>query len=122
MMEYKGYVATIEYDDSGDLLHGEVVNAAPYPIATFVASDVKGLKREFHISVDDYLAWCEEDGVKPLPPCSRELSLVLDAELHRRVANAAASDEMSIDNWIRDVIRREVKKYESKIRSDVGIG
>ena len=70
MMEYKGYVATIEYDDSDDSLHGVVVNAAPYPIATFVASDVEGLKREFRISVDDYLAWCEEDGVRPLPPIS----------------------------------------------------
>ena len=28
-MEYKGYLATVEYDDSVGLLHGEVVNAAP---------------------------------------------------------------------------------------------
>ena len=122
MMEYKGYIATVEYDDSVDLLHGEVVNAAPYPIVTFEAADLEGLKREFRISVDDYLAWCKEDGVKPEPPASRELSLILDSELHRRVANAAASDEMSIDSWIRDVIRREAKKYESEIRSDIGIG
>ena len=122
MMEYKGYIATVEYDDSVDLLHGEVINAAPYPIVTFEAADLEGLKREFRISVDDYLAWCKEDGVKPAPPASRELSLILDSELHRRVANAAASDEMSIDGWIRDVIRRESKKYESDIRSDIGIG
>ena len=117
MMKYKGYVATVEYDDSVDLFHGAVINAAPYPIVTFEASDVEGLKREFRISVDDYLAWCEEDGVKPLPPISRELSLVLDAELYRRVVNAAAINEMSIDGWIRDVIRREAKECES----DIGI-
>ena len=29
MMEYKGYIATIEYDDSVGLLHGQVVNAGP---------------------------------------------------------------------------------------------
>ena len=45
------------------------------------------------------------------------MSLVLDAELYRRMANAAAINEMSIDGWIRDVIRREAKKCES----DIGI-
>ena len=122
MMKYKGYIATVEYDDSVDLFHGEVINAAPYPIVTFEASDVEGLKREFQISIEEYFAVCEEYEIDPQPPASRELSLILDSELHRRVANAAASDEMSIDSWIRDVIRREAKKYESDIRSDVGIG
>ena len=117
-MEYKGYIATVEYDDSVDLLHGEVINAAPYPIVTFEASDVEGLKREFQISIEEYFAICEEYEIEPQPPPSRKLSLILDSELHRRVANAAASNEMSIDSWIRDVIRREVKKYESEI----GIG
>ena len=122
MMKYKGYIATVEYDDSVDLFHGEVINAAPYPIVTFEASDVEGLKREFQISIEEYFAVCEEYEIAPQPPASRELSLILDSELHRRVANAAASDEMSIDSWIRDVIRREAKKYESNVHSDVGIG
>ena len=52
MMEYRGYIAKVEYDDSGGMLHGEVINAAPYPIVTFEASDVDGLKREFHGSID----------------------------------------------------------------------
>ena len=26
-MKYKGYIATIEYDDSVEMLHGEVINA-----------------------------------------------------------------------------------------------
>ena len=113
MMKYKGYIATIEYDDSVDLFHGEVVNAAPYPIATFMASDVEGLKREFRISIEEYFAVCEEYKLEPQPPNSRELNLILDAELYRRVVNAAANDEMSVDGWIRDVIRREAKKCES---------
>ena len=43
MMEYKGYIATVEYDDSVGMLHGKVVNAGPYPIVTFEAVDVEGL-------------------------------------------------------------------------------
>ena len=76
-MEYKGYIATIEYDDSVEMLHGEVINAAPYPIVTFEAADVESLKREFRVSIDDYLAWCEEDGVEPRRPFSGNLNLRL---------------------------------------------
>ena len=109
MMEYKGYIATIEYDDSVDLLHGEVVNAAPYPIATFEAADVEGLKREFRISVDEYLGMCEEDGIEPRRPTSGNLNLRLDSDLHRRVAISAARKRKSIDDWIKDVLEREAE-------------
>ncbi len=67
-MEYKGYIASIEYDDSVDRLHGSVVNSGPYPIATFEAVDVEGIREEFHRSIDEYLSWCEEDGVEPRRP------------------------------------------------------
>ncbi len=56
MMEYKGYVAAVEFDDSVGRLHGRVVNSGPYPIATFEATDVDGIRREFQRSIDEYLA------------------------------------------------------------------
>ena len=40
MMESKGYLAAVEFDDSVGLLHGRVVNSGTYPIATFEAADV----------------------------------------------------------------------------------
>ena len=39
MMEYKGYIATIECDDSVRLLHGSVINSGNYPIANCEAAD-----------------------------------------------------------------------------------
>ena len=54
-MEYRGYFAKVEYENSAGMMHGEVINADPSPIVTFEASDVDGLKREFHRSIDDYL-------------------------------------------------------------------
>lgn len=54
-MGYKGYVAAIEFDDSVGRLHGRVVNSGSYPIATFEATDVEGLRREFLRSIEEYL-------------------------------------------------------------------
>ena len=40
MIEYKGYVAKVEYDDSIGMLHGSVINSGVYHIATCEAKDV----------------------------------------------------------------------------------
>ena len=109
MMEYKGYIATIEYDDSVRLLHGSVINSGNYPIANCEAADEDTLRKEFRISIDEYLAMCEEDGIEPLHPSSGSLNLRLDSDLHRRVAISAARSHKSIDDWIRDVLEREAE-------------
>lgn len=70
-------MATVEYDDSVGRLHGWVANSGRYPIATFEATDLDGMQREFERSVDEYLASCEEDGVEPREPLSRTLDLRL---------------------------------------------
>ena len=111
MMEYKGYIATIEYDDSVGLLHGSVVNSGSYPVANCEAPDVDTLNEEFRISIDEYLAMCEEDGVEPLRPSSTSLilNLHLGLDLHRRVAITAARNHQTIDDWITDVLEREAE-------------
>ena len=65
LIKYKGYTAKVEFDDSVGRLHGRVVNSGAYPVATFEATDVEGIRREFHHSIDEYLKFCEEDGIEP---------------------------------------------------------
>lgn len=65
-MIYKGYFATIEYDDSIGFFHGNVSMGGSG--ATFEAQDVEGLKREFAISMEDYFEACADWGHDPKPP------------------------------------------------------
>lgn len=76
-MRHKGYVAAVGYDDSVGRLHGWVVNSGSYPVATFEATDLDGIRREFKRSVDEYLASCEDDGVEPREPLAGTLDLRL---------------------------------------------
>ena len=68
MLEYKGYIGEVTYDDEAEVLHARVINSGPYSVAEAEATDVEGVKREFRKSIDLYLASCAEDGVEPLPP------------------------------------------------------
>ena len=107
-MEYKGYVAAVEFDDSVEILDGRVVNSGPYPIATFEATDARRLRAEFERSVDEYLQWCAEDGVEPRRPFSGKLNLRLGSELHALVSAAAAANRVSINSWIVEAVRRAI--------------
>ena len=68
MLEYKGYIAEVVYDDESEVLHARVVNSGPYPVATAEATDVEGIKREFRLSVDVYLEGCAQLGIDPVSP------------------------------------------------------
>ena len=109
-MEYKGYVAAISYDVDADMLFGHVVNTGSYSICTFMAHDVEGLKREFKISVDDYLAWCEEDGIEPVEPYSGKLHLKLGPKLHHTVTLLALEEEITPHDWILQTVEEKVWK------------
>jgi len=108
MMEYKGYLASVEFDDSADVLHGRVVNSGSYPIATFEATETRELRREFERSVDEYLKWCEEDGVEPRKPFSGKLNVRLGSELHAAVVTAARAEQISINSWIVRILREAI--------------
>ena len=74
MLEYKGYIGEVVYDDVAEVLHARVINSGFYPIANAEATDVAGIKREFRISIDVYLQGCAELGIKPVEPAARPLS------------------------------------------------
>ena len=75
-------MAAVEFDDSVGRLHGRVVNSGAYPIATFEATDLDGIRREFQRSIDEYLASCREDGIEPKKPFSGTLNLQLHRARH----------------------------------------
>ena len=60
MMEYKGFVGNIEYDDEAEIFHGEVINTRD--VITFQGSSVAELRNAFRDSVDDYLEFCAQRG------------------------------------------------------------
>ena len=63
ILEYKGYHAKIIYDSDARSLRGMIEGIHDY--VDFEAEDVASVEQEFHSSVDDYLAFCEEVGKVP---------------------------------------------------------
>lgn len=97
-MEYKGYIAKIEFDDEDDVFHGEVINLRD--VITFQGETVDELRQAFQESVEDYLAFCDERGEQPEKPYSGKFSVRIDPELHRKITIQARIANMSLNRWI----------------------
>ena len=82
MLEYKGYVGQVEFDDSVGIFHGRVINTRD--IITFEGTSVKEIQQALQGSVDDYLEWCAERGEEPDKPFSGKFTVRIDPELHRK--------------------------------------
>ena len=104
MLEYKGYIAEVVYDDEAEVLHARVINSGSYPIANAEATDAEGIKREFRISIDEYLASCKELGIEPVRPFSGDLRLRLGSDLHQQATVAAMDAGVSLNAWIKQVV------------------
>lgn len=63
VLEYKGYHAKIEYSAEDQVLFGKIEGIND--LVNFESETADGIAEEFHSAVDDYLAFCEENGVSP---------------------------------------------------------
>ena len=45
MIEYKGYIARVEFAETADVFHGRVVNSGPYPVVTFETTRAGALRQ-----------------------------------------------------------------------------
>lgn len=108
MKPYKGYSATVSFDEEALLFHGEVLGIRD--VITFQARTAEELLKAFHESVDDYLEWCAQDGVDPEKPFSGNLSLRATPELHRRMTDAAARNAKSLNQWIVDTLAEQANE------------
>jgi len=111
MMEYKGYVAEVSFDNEARVLHGEVINTRD--VITFQADAVVDLEQEFHKSVDVYLQFCREIGQEPEKPFSGKFVVRLSPETHRRAYLAAKRAGKSLNTWVSDVLQERLPEHDT---------
>ena len=106
-MKYKGYIGKAEYDEEARIFAGEVINSRS--VITFQGSSVDELEKAFRESVDDYLAWCAEDGVAPEKPYSGKFNVRFNPELHQQASVAAKVLGISLNAFISRAVAHELE-------------
>ena len=74
----------------------------------FDGESVKELTEAFHEAVDDYLAYCMEEGIEPHKSYSGSLNVRISPETHSRIAILAKQAGMSINAFIKAALEKQI--------------
>ena len=103
MMEYKGYIGKVEFDNEVGIFHGEVLDTRD--VITFQGQSVDEPNTAFQGSIDDYLAFCELRGEEPNKPFSGQFVTRVPPELHRQVSLAVSISGKSLNAWVAEQLQ-----------------
>ncbi len=63
ILYYKGYYGKIEYSAEDKVIYGKIMGI--HSLISFESESATDIENEFHNAVDDYLSYCEEEGIEP---------------------------------------------------------
>ena len=118
MMEYKGYIGKVEFDDEASIFHGQVINTRD--VITFHGKSVAELRKALRESVDVYLDFCAERGEEPDKPFSGQFVARITPELHRSASLAAARAGKSLNAWVSEQLQSAIESPASARKSSAG--
>lgn len=106
-MTYKGYLGSVAYSDKDQVFFGKIegING----LVNFEGESVKELTAAFHEAVDDYLAYCEDEGIEPDKSYTGVLNVRLTPAIHRQIAMLAIKAGISINAYIKEALEEKVE-------------
>ncbi len=107
VMEYKGYIGSVEFSEPDGLFFGKVQGIRS--LISYEGSTAAELVADFHGAVDDYLALCEEEGTKPEIAYKGSLNVRFKKrDTHRRAAIYAITHEQSLNSFIEEAVEEKL--------------
>ena len=105
-LTYKGYIGSVNFSEKDNVFFGKIegING----LVNFEGESVKELTAAFHEAVDDYLAYCEEEGIEPLKSFSGSLNVRISPEIHSRIAMLAKQAGVSINAFIKQALEKQI--------------
>ena len=102
-MTYKGYLGSVAFSEKDNVFFGKIegING----LVNFEGESVKELTEAFHEAVDDYLAYCEDEGKN----YSGVLNVRLTPAIHRQIAILARQAGLTLNAYIKDALEEKVE-------------
>ncbi len=107
MLNHKGYIGRVDFDENAHTFFGTVINANV--LISFRGSTVDELEESFHNVVDSYLEDCKEEGVSPEKPYNGTITVRVDPEIHRRVALKASMCKESMNKHVERLLEKDTE-------------
>ena len=109
IIEYRGYVGSVEFSESDCLFYGKVQGIRS--LISYEGTNAAELIADFHGAVDDYLALCEEEGTAPEVAYKGSLNVRFKKSgTHRRAAIYAITHQQSLNSFIEEAVEEKLER------------
>ncbi len=107
-MTYKGYLGSVAFSEKDNVFFGKIegING----LVNFEGESVQELTNAFHKAVDDYLAYCEDEGIAPDKSYTGVLNVRLTPAIHRQVAILARQAGLTLNDYIKETLEEKVEE------------
>ena len=78
-------------------------------MVNFEGESVKELTEAFHEAVDDYLAYCKDEGIEPDKSYSGILNVRLTPAIHRQISMLARQAGITLNAYIKNALEEKVE-------------
>lgn len=104
-MTYKGYLGSVAFSEKDNVFFGKIegING----LVNFEGESVRELTEAFHEAVDDYLAYCKDEGIEPDKSYSGMLNVRLTPAIHRQIAMLARQAGMTLNAYIKNALEEK---------------
>ena len=107
IMEYKGYVGSVEFSEKVGLFFGKVQGIRS--LISYEGTNASELVSDFHNAVDDYLMQCENSGKTPEVAYKGSLNVRFkNSDIHRRAAIYAFTHDQSLNSFIEEAVTEKL--------------
>ena len=106
-MTYKGYLGSVAFSEKDNVFLGKIegING----LVNFEGQSVQELTEAFHEAVDDYLAYCADEGIEPDKSYSGVLNVRLTPAIHRQIAILARQAGVTLNAYIKEALEEKVE-------------
>lgn len=105
-LKYKDFIGSVAFSEADNVFFGKIEGIDG--LVNFEGESVSELTNAFHEAVDDYLAYCAEEGIEPHKSYSGSLNVRLTPAIHSRVAYLAKRAGVSINSFIRTAVEKQI--------------
>lgn len=105
-LSYNGYIGSVNFSEKDGVFFGKIEGIEG--LVNFEGESVSELTEAFHNAVDEYLEFCEEEGIKPHKSYTGVLNVRLTPEIHSRIALLAKQTGQSINAFIRGAVEQRI--------------
>lgn len=110
VLEYKDFIGSVEFSLEDNILFGKILYING--LITYEANTLNELKVEFESAVDDYIEFCQEQGIDAYKSFNGKFNVRIHHELHKKASLLATKKGISLNAFVSQAIENEVMAFE----------